>query len=111
MQCAERSPLPASCEEQIPRVTLDAESWSALARMHRPLDGAGRVVEASVSWLGSCGIDRYEVRARVVDLQGMFDDRIWLLARDELRALVDMLGERGAGRALARLMTAAPRRA
>ena len=109
MQCAERSPLAATRDEPISRITLSVESWNALVRMHDRLRHAGRLMEASIAHLGPCGIDRYELRARVADAHGMIDDRIWLLAREELRALVEALGDGCDARALAPLLTPATR--
>jgi len=109
MQCAERLPLAATCDGHTPRVILSVESWSAIARIDGRLRDAGRVMEVRVAHLGACGIDRYELRARVADAQGMIDDRIWLCTRQELQAFVGALGDGADARALSSLLNPSAR--
>lgn len=77
-------------------------------RAHPALRLDARMVEASVAYLGACGIDRYELKVRMVDGRGMLDDRIWLLERGELQALVAALEDDVQAAALARLMAGRP---
>jgi len=63
------------------------EAWAALLRAHPRIVPGGRVIEASLSHLGVLGLDRYELKIRIVDSRGMLDDRIWLLERSDIEAL------------------------
>src|ERR1700755_1468830 len=109
MQCAERSPLSLLPQADPARVVLGPQAWAALVRAHPALQPDARVVEASLAHLGACGIDRYELKVRIVDARGMLDDRIWLVERRELHALVAALGDDAQSAALARLMQAGSR--
>lgn len=76
--------------EAPPSTPITAEAWSALTQRRPDLVVDGWLRDARITDLRSTGVDAFVITAVFVRANGMFDQRTWLIAPEELEGGTDL---------------------